>query len=195
MDEIPNITTKDEIQILDDNILQSALMGKLAHCIYAKLVPSSFYNDITIDENLGFDDAQLVVKVAMKAKYAILGQKPIYYYRQRSSSVMHSNNKTLYQAYKTYLFYLDIAKAQNPPSIPFLEEMIALQSVKLSAVNYNEEFSKKKYKECIKTLKKLYKKYGLICSNRDNKQIKLAVKLPFAFKIVFNRKRKKDIQL
>ena len=69
--------------------------------------------------------------------------------------------------------------------------MIGLQTIKPSAVNYNDEFSTKKYKECIKTLKKLYKKYGLICSNRDNKQIKLAVKLPFAFKIVFNRKQKK----
>ena len=143
IDEVPSFKFTDDCRIYDNNILENALVGKIGHSIWGKLFPSDLIEGINIQVENGFDDAQLVPLLCERVKRVCVTQKTVYYYRQMSGSIMHTNNFTLYQAYRTYSNYLDIAKANRFECVTYLEILLQMQAFKLCCVDYGEEFQKK----------------------------------------------------
>lgn len=172
---------KEEDEIVDEGLLRRSLKGEFSHSLCCRLIPSRMLVGLTIDPNVGFDDAQLVPQICKRCKSIVKVNSTRYFYRQRQGSIIHSDNKTLFQAYRTFLAYLGIARNECPEMIPYLEIMAALSEVKLCSVAYDENFSKTKTKEKSKALKKLIRKYGYADVQNEANQIFLAVHFPMVF--------------
>lgn len=181
----------EEEQVFERDVLFRGLTSQLGHQIYTRLIPANLLNNIKLKIEDGFDDAQLVAIICQRASKVIRINSTHYYYRQRGGSIMHSNNQSLMQAFKTYVAYLDIAEKDCKEAIPYLKIMIAFQDLKLCCVDYNETHSGKMIKSKAKALKGIIKQYGYANITGEKKQIRFAVHFPRTFSILYKHKRKK----
>ena len=190
-DKIPvSICSASGTRIIEDRILYNGLKGVFGHSVCVWLFPSEVAGDIDVDPELGFDDAQLIPVFCERIERVIMTQGTCYYYRQRRGSTLHSGNKPLLQAYKTYVNYLKIAEAKCPDAISYIKTMIAFQDFKLCCVDYDREFSSKHLGQKAAELRSLAKTYGYNQLGTESKQIRFATAFPHLFSFAYRYKRK-----
>ena len=135
----------------ESNLLDMALCGKFGHSICGKMFETNLLRNYIINEKNGFDDAQCIPVLAQKVKKIILVDTCyIYIYNQKS--IMHSSQKPLYQAYLTFMNYLNYQSSVETKM--FLDAMLKLAYIKLNAINYSPIFNKKTTKEYISYFRK-----------------------------------------
>lgn len=97
------------------------------------------------------------------------------------------------QAYKTYVFYLKFANKFCTSVVKQIQLMIIYQKLKLCCVNYSEKYT---YKNAIAISKELktFAKNNKNSVKINDKIIKLAIKFPRIFRLLFILKRKNIIR-
>lgn len=191
--KIPKVTTNLKVITFDNTLLQKSLLGDFGHSICGKLISSNLLKDVSVKEENGFDDAQCIPQIYSKCLYAIITNKVSYFYRQRNNSILHSNNFPLLQAYRTYTFYLTFADKFCTNAVKQIQLMIIYQKLKLCCVNYSEKYT---YKNAIAISKELktFVKENKNSVKINDKKIKLAIKFPRIFRLLFVLKRKNIIR-
>lgn len=184
--EIPE--TIAEPKALTENLLEKSLRGEFGHNICGKLIAADLIRGgVYVDERNGFDDAQLIPQICKNAKQIIRVDDVVYYYRMRAGSIMHSNNFPLFQALRSYEYYLSIAKEySNVDTQLFLEAMILFQKMKLCCVNYDDNYRKKNYYHSSKRLREFLRSHNIKILD---KKMKFSIIFPILFKVFYKIKR------
>lgn len=172
-----------------DNLLDFGLTGKMGHNLWGKVFETKILKNYKIKEELGFDDAQCIPILAA-AIDKIINVNTIYIYLQNENSIMHLNQKPLFQAYLTYKYYLTF-NCKLASTKLYLETHLKLAYLKLFAIDYSPQFQEKIAKTYIKDFKKMiFKMHRVGLSKKDYLSVFLAAFNFKLFKRVYCKKRR-----